>query len=79
MNLDNLINDNGVYLYKDDSFQTIFTQLHFLAERGNREDAICDILCKYLMASNKIYNSDTEIRILSNTWRNFSFMHAFAL
>lgn len=62
MNLDNLINNNGVYLYKDDSFQTIYIQLHFLAERGNKEDAICDILCKYLIASNKIYNSDSAIK-----------------
>jgi len=62
MNYDNLVNDNGVYLYKDNNFQTIYVVLNFLAERGNREDAICDILCKYLLASNKVYNSDSVIK-----------------
>jgi len=57
MNYDNLINDNGIYLYKDDSFQTIYTQFDFLVDKGNKKDAIHAILCDYLMKSNKKYKS----------------------
>lgn len=57
MNYDNLLNDNGMYFYKDDSFNTVYVQLSFLADKGNKEDAIHSILCKYLINSNNLnYN-----------------------
>jgi len=61
MDYNNLKNDNGVYLYKDDSFKTIYILLNFIASKGNKEDAIHSLLCRYLVLSNKKYNSDVEI------------------
>lgn len=62
MKYNNLMNDNGVYLYKDNNFQTIYIQLAFLAKNGNKEDAIQSILCEYLISSNKKYDSDNAIK-----------------
>ena len=57
MDLSRLINDNGVYLYQDDNFNTINIQLSFNGKVGNREDAVNYVLCKYMMQSNEIYPS----------------------
>ncbi|MBQ6285960.1 MAG: insulinase family protein [Bacilli bacterium] len=60
MDLSKLINDNGVYLYQDDSFNTIIMQLCFNSKNGNREDAINYVLCKYLMHSNEVHESTAK-------------------
>ena len=39
MDYEKLINDNGMYLYRDDSFNTESVSLCFQAENGNRENA----------------------------------------
>ena len=61
MNLNNLINDNGMYLYKDNSFNTISIQLDFLSKRGNKEFATYILLNKYLLKTNKKYKSEKDI------------------
>lgn len=61
MDYTNLVDDNGVYLYKDDSFNTISIKLNFLGGRSNIEVVILDLLCGYLMRTNQKYKSDDEI------------------
>ena len=61
MDYDKIVDDNGFYLYKDDSFNTIFLQIAFQREKGNFQDAAFDLLCKYLMKTNKNYNTEYEI------------------
>ena len=58
MDLEKLINDNGMFLYQDDSFNTITISLSFKAKDGNREDAIYDLLCDYIMKTNSTYSSE---------------------
>ncbi len=57
MDYDKLVNDDGVYLYKDDSFNTINASLDFIAETGNRENAVYDLLCDYMLKANKKYST----------------------
>lgn len=57
MNYDSIINDNGIYLYKDNNFNTIFFKLIFEAENGNKESAILVLLSQYLNKINKKYNT----------------------
>lgn len=65
MDLSRLINDNGMYLYQDDSFNTINMQLCFLGEGGNKQDAINYVLCDYIMKSNELYHClDDEMKKL---------------
>ena len=65
MDLSRLINDNGMYLYKDDSFNTINMQLCFLGEGGNKQDAINYVLCDYIIKSNELYHClDDEMKKL---------------
>ena len=61
MDYSKLINDNGFYLYKDDSFNTIFLQIVFKREKGNFEDAVFDLLCIYLSRTNKNYSTEYEL------------------
>ena len=58
MDFENLINDNGMFLYKDDSFNTISVSLSFKAKSGNRENAIYDLLCNYIMKTNSLYSNE---------------------
>ena len=57
MDLSKLINDDGMYLYQDDSFNTINMQLCFSSERGNKQDAINYVLCEYIIKSNLVHDS----------------------
>ncbi len=61
MDFSKLINNNGMYLYEDDSFNTITMKLNFLAGSSNRDSAILDILCCYLEQTNKNYKTDDDI------------------
>ena len=61
MDFNKIKNDNGFYLYQDDSFSTIFLQMCFLREKGNFEDAVFDILCRYLTKINKKYNTEYDL------------------
>ena len=57
MDYDRLINDRGIYLYKDDSFNTISICLSWLASNSDRDNAIYDLMTDYMMNSNKLYTS----------------------
>ena len=61
MDYNNIINDDGFYLYKDDSFNTLFLQMAFLREKGNFEDAVFGLLCKYLTKTNKNYKTEYDL------------------
>lgn len=61
MDFDKLKENNGIYLYQDDSFNTITIRLTFLGDLTNRESAICDLLCHYLAVTNKNFKSDDDI------------------
>jgi len=61
MDFNKLVNNNGIYLYQDNSFNTISIKLNFLSGMSNRECAIVDVLCSYLMASNQNFKSDDDI------------------
>lgn len=61
MDYDNLIEDNGIYLYKDNSFNTIFITLIFKRLSGNKNDAIYILLADYLLKANKIYKKVEDI------------------
>ena len=61
MDYSNIVNDNGFYLYKDDSFNTLFLQIAFLREKGNFEDAVFGLLCKYLTKTNKNYKTEYDL------------------
>ncbi len=61
MDYSQLVKKNGIYLYKDDSFNTIEIKLNFLAGTSNRDCVILDLLCEYLEKCNKKFNSDDEI------------------
>ena len=65
MDYDKLINDRGVYLYKDDSFNTISICLSWLASNSDRDNAIYDLMTDYIMNSNKLYTSRDEINNVS--------------
>lgn len=58
MDYDKLINDNGMYLYRDDDFNTISVSMAFDANIGNRENAIYDLICDYLFKANQVYDRD---------------------
>lgn len=66
MDYDNLIEDNGIYLYKDNSFNTIFITLIFKRLSGNKNDAIYILLADYLLKANKIYKKVEDIREKKN-------------
>lgn len=55
-----LINDNGMHLYKDSDFNTFNITISFIANPNNRECAIYDLLCEYMLKANKKY-SETDI------------------
>lgn len=61
MDFDKLKENNGVYLYEDNSFNTISIKLNFFCGTSNRECAISDVLCYYLMMCNKNFASDDDI------------------
>ena len=61
MDFDRLVNNNGIYLYEDDSFNTITIKLSFLAGSTNRDCAVIDLLCSYLNSSNQNFSSDDDI------------------
>ena len=61
MELNNLKNNNGVYLYRDEGFNTFSIQLNFLASQDNRSSAILDLLSIYLLQCNQIYKTDDDI------------------
>ncbi|MEE3342985.1 MAG: insulinase family protein [Bacilli bacterium] len=62
MDFDKLVNNNGIYLYEDNNFNTISIKLNFYGGAGNRENVILDVLCVYLKLCNKNFNSDEEIK-----------------
>lgn len=66
MDYDNLIEDNGIYLYKDDSLNTIFISLIFKRDKGNKNDAVYNILQEYLLETNSIYKNASNIREIKN-------------
>ena len=68
MDYDNLIEDNGIYLYKDDSFNTISITLIFKRDKGNRMDAVYILLANYLLQANKIYPNIEDIREKKNAF-----------
>lgn len=68
MDYDNLIEDRGIYLYKDDSFNTISITLIFKRDKGNRNDAIYILLANYLLQANKIYPNIEDIREKKNAF-----------
>ncbi len=53
MEIKNLVNDQGMYLYKDTSFNTIKINMSFIANPNSREGAIYDLLCRYIVKANK--------------------------
>ena len=61
MDYSKIINDNGFYLYKDDSFYTICLQMGFLREKGNFEDAAYELLSRYIMKTNKNYKTEYDL------------------
>lgn len=61
MEYKNVENRNGIYYYPNDSFNTITIQLNFLASSENDKAPIYDLLCLYLLKSNKCYKSDDDI------------------
>ena len=60
MTYDTLINDNEVYLYKNIDFNTINITMYFKAKDGDRNAAIYDLLCEYMLRANNKY-SQSEI------------------
>ena len=62
MDYSKLLNDHGMYLYKDDNFNTIVVNLSWIAEQGNRENAMYDLLCDYLLDANKTYDTRDSIK-----------------
>lgn len=75
MDYDKLIDDNGVYLYKDDNFNTISVTLSFLADEGNRENAIYELMCNYILEANSVYQQseiNKKIRELYGINMSFS-------
>ena len=68
MDYDNLIEDKGIYLYKDDSFNTISITLIFKRDKGNRMDAVYILLANYLLQANKIYPNIEDIREKKNAF-----------
>lgn len=48
MNYRNLKKDNGVFLYKDNSFHTITYNLNFVAPKDKKYDPACDLLEIYM-------------------------------
>ena len=58
MDYDRLVNDSGVYLYKDDNFNTISIVLSFLADKGNRENAIYELMLNYILEANAVYSQN---------------------
>ena len=65
MDYDKLINDRGVYLYRDTNFNTISICLSWLASNSDRDNAIYDLMTDYIMNSNKLYTSREEINNVS--------------
>ena len=65
MELNELKNSNGIYLYKDESFNTFSIQLNFLASPENRSAAILDVLSIYLLQCNQVYKTDDNISLKS--------------
>lgn len=65
MDFDKLKENNGVYLYQDNSFNTITVRLNFLLKSTNRDSAISDLLCYYLAVTNKNFKTDDEIMMRS--------------
>lgn len=61
MDYNNIIYDDGFYLYKDDNFNTIDMQMVFLRDSGNFEDAVFVLLCKYLGKTNKNFKNELEL------------------
>lgn len=66
MDYDNLIEDRGIYLYKDESLNTIFINLIFRRDNGSKNDTIYQLLTRYLQQTNKIYKNIEEIRKVKN-------------
>lgn len=63
MEFNKLKNNNGTYLYKDESFNTFSIQLNFLASLDNRSSAILDVLSIYLLQCNQVYKTDDDISL----------------
>ena len=73
MGLSKLKNDNGVYLYEDHNFNTITVQLYFNRKRGNKDDAISEIMCEYINKCNQVYsNVDSKKKELFSTEAMFA-------
>lgn len=66
MDINNLINDNGMYLYKDDSFNTINIELKFLIDNEEKNNHIYRVFKYYLATCNKKYRTEEEINKKSN-------------
>ncbi len=63
METDKLINNNGMYLYSDNGFNTFSIKLNLLASNDNRSAAILDILTIYLLQCNQVYKTDNDIKL----------------
>lgn len=66
MDIENLINDNGMYLYKDKSFNTINIALKFLIDNDEKNNHIYRVFKYYLVTCNKKYKTEEEINKKSN-------------
>ena len=61
MDFDRVKENNGVYWYQDNNFNTINIKLNFLSGTSNRECAISDLLCYFIAKCNKVYDSEEAI------------------
>ncbi len=61
MEISKLKKNNGIYLYKDEGFNTFSIRLNFLASKDNRSAAILDLLTIYLLLCNQVYKTDDDI------------------
>ena len=63
MESNKLKNNNEIYLYRDEGFNTFSIQLNFLASTDNRSAAILDLLSIYLLQCNQVYKNDDDISL----------------
>lgn len=62
MDYDKLLNDDGFYLYKDDSFNTISFSMIFEADNSEKDNAIIRILVDFLFKTTKTYKTEEELK-----------------
>ena len=68
MDYSKLISNNGMYLYKNSDFNTINISMSFLANPNNRENAIYDLLCDFMLKANKRHSTNEINRKLKELY-----------